>query len=416
MAEIAVMGHGVVGSGVMEVLLSHKESIKKRAKEEVHVKYILDLREFPGLSYSDRFVKDFQQILDDPEVKIVVEVMGGLEPAYSYTKACLENGKSVVTSNKELVAQKGAELLALAQKNNLNFLFEASVGGGIPIIRPISQCLAANEMTEIAGILNGTTNFILTKMIREHMAFEDALKMAQELGYAERDPSADVDGVDACRKICILASLAYGTHVYPDSVHTEGIRSITKEDVGYAGAWGGVIKLIGEVKKLENGRVHIQVAPMFISRESQLANVDDVFNGILVRGDATGDVVFYGKGAGKLPTASAVVADIIDCVRHLKSDRKILYWEDAKSDYVQSWEDTPQVLFVRVVGQGDSDSLFDLVQQVFPQAVRLIRRDEAAGETGFTVEQISQRQLEEKMPALQELGLQLANRITIADF
>lgn len=416
MAEIAVMGHGVVGSGVMEVLLSHKESIKKRAKEEVHVKYILDLREFPGLSYSDRFVKDFQQILDDPEVKIVVEVMGGLEPAYSYTKACLENGKSVVTSNKELVAQKGAELLALAQKNNLNFLFEASVGGGIPIIRPISQCLAANEMTEIAGILNGTTNFILTKMIREHMAFEDALKMAQELGYAERDPSADVDGVDACRKICILASLAYGTHVYPDSVHTEGIRSITKEDVGYAGAWGGVIKLIGEVKKLENGRVHIQVAPMFISRESQLANVDDVFNGILVRGDATGDVVFYGKGAGKLPTASAVVADIIDCVRHLKSDRKILYWEDANPDYVQSWEDTPQDLFVRVVGQGDSDSLFDLVQQVFPQAVRLIRRDEAAGETGFTVEQISQRQLEEKLPALQELGLQLANRITIADF
>ena len=416
MAEIAVMGHGVVGSGVMEVLLSHKESIKKRAKEEVHVKYILDLREFPGLSYSDRFVKDFQQILDDPEVKIVVEVMGGLEPAYSYTKACLENGKSVVTSNKELVAQKGAELLDLAQKNNLNFLFEASVGGGIPIIRPISQCLAANEMTEIAGILNGTTNFILTKMIREHMAFEDALKMAQELGYAERDPSADVDGVDACRKICILASLAYGTHVYPDSVHTEGIRSITKEDVGYAGAWGGVIKLIGEVKKLENGRVHIQVAPMFISRESQLANVDDVFNGILVRGDATGDVVFYGKGAGKLPTASAVVADVIDCVRHLKSDRKILYWEDAKPDYVQSWEDTPQDLFVRVVGQGDSDSLFDLVQQVFPQAVRLIRRDEAAGETGFTVEQISQRQLEEKLPALQELGLQLANRITIADF
>ena len=240
--------------------------------------------------------------------------------------------------------------------------------------------------------------------------------MAQELGYAERDPSADVDGVDACRKICILASLAYGTHVYPDSVHTEGIRSITKEDVGYAGAWGGVIKLIGEVKKLENGRVHIQVAPMFISRESQLANVDDVFNGILVRGDATGDVVFYGKGAGKLPTASAVVADVIDCVRHLKSDRKILYWEDAKPDYVQPWEDTPQNLFVRVVGQGDSDSLFDLVQQVFPQAVRLIRRDEAAGETGFTVEQISQRQLEEKLPALQELGLQLANRITIADF
>ena len=403
-----MMGHGVVGSGVMEVLLSHRESIKKRAKEEVRVKHILDLREFPELPYADRFTKDFSVILNDPEVKIVVEVMGGLEPAFSYTKACLEHGKSVVTSNKELVAQKGAELLALAQKNNLNFLFEASVGGGIPIIRPISQCLAANEMTEIAGILNGTTNFILTKMIREHMAFEDALKLAQQLGFAERDPSADVEGVDACRKICI--------HVYPVGVHTEGITAITKEDVGYADAWGGVIKLIGEVKKLENGRIHIQVAPMFISRESQLANVDDVFNGILVRGDATGDVVFYGKGAGKLPTASAVVADVIDCVRHLKSDRKILFWEDAKPDYIQPWEDTPQDLFLRVGGEGDADSLFDKAQQVFPSAVRLIRKDELPGEAGFTVEQLSQRQLEERLPALEERGLRLENRITIADF
>lgn len=416
MAEIAVLGHGVVGSGVLEVLISHANSISKRAKEDIHVKRILDLREFPGLPYSDCFTKDFQEILNDPEIKIVVEVMGGLEPAFSYVKACLENGKSVVTSNKELVAQKGAELLALAQKNNLNFLFEASVGGGIPIIRPISQCLAANEMTEIAGILNGTTNFILTKMIREHMAFDDALALAQKLGYAERDPSADVEGIDACRKICILASLAFGSHVYPDSVHTEGITAITKEDVGYAGAWGGVIKLIGEVKKLENGRVHIQVAPMFISRESQLANVDDVFNGILVRGDATGDVVFYGKGAGKLPTASAVVADVIDCVRHLKSDRKILYWEDAKPDYVQPWEDTPQDVFVRVSGSGESDTLFDLVQQVFPNAVRLIRRDEETGEAGFTLSQISEKELRGKIPALEERGLKLENRITIADF
>ena len=242
------------------------------------------------------------------------------------------------------------------------------------------------------------------------------LALAQKLGYAERDPSADVEGIDACRKICILASLAYGTHVYPDSVHTEGITSITKEDVGYAGAWGGVIKLIGEVKKLENGRIHIQVAPMFISRESQLANVDDVFNGILVRGDATGDVVFYGKGAGKLPTASAVVADVIDCVRHLRSDRKILFWEDAKPDYVQSWEDTPQDLFVRVSGQGDSDSLFDLAQQVFPEAVRLIRRDEEPGEAGFTLSQMSEKALRAKEPALAERGLKLENRITIADF
>ena len=416
MAEIAVLGHGVVGSGVLEVLLTHKDSIAKRAKEEIHVKRILDLREFPQLPYSGLFTKDFQEILDDPEIKIVVEVMGGLEPAFSYTKACLEKGKSVVTSNKELVAQKGAELLALAQKNNLNFLFEASVGGGIPIIRPISQCLAANEVTEIAGILNGTTNFILTKMIREGMAFADALHLAQQLGYAERDPFADVEGVDACRKICILASLAYGTHVYPDSVHTEGITAITKEDVGYASAWGGVIKLIGEAKMLENGRLHILVSPMFISRESQLANVDDVFNGILVRGDATGDVVFYGKGAGKLPTASAVVADVIDCVRHLRSNRKILYWEDAKPDYVEPWDVTPQDVFVRVTGEGDSDSLFDRAQQVFPKAVRLIRRDEEPGEAGFTLPQIAEQELRGKEPDLEKQGLRLANRVRIADF
>ena len=416
MAYIAVLGHGVVGSGVLEVLMTHKGSIARRADVEIKVKHILDLREFPGLPYSHLFTKDFNVILNDPEVTVVVEVMGGLDPAFQYVKACLEHGKSVVTSNKELVAEKGAELLAIAKENNLNFLFEASVGGGVPIIRPISQCLAANEVGEIAGILNGTTNFILTKMIREHMSFADALQLAQQLGYAERDPSADVEGIDACRKICILASLAYGTHVYPDSVHTEGITAITKEDVGYAGAWGGVIKLIGEVKKLENGRIHIQVAPMFISRESQLANVDDVFNGILVRGDATGDVVFYGRGAGKLPTASAVVADVIDCVRHLKSDRKILFWEDAKPDYVQPWEDTPQDLFLRVAGEEDSDSLFDKAQQVFPSAVRLIRKDEKPGEAGFTVGQLSQRQLEERLPALRALGVELENRITIADF
>ena len=414
MAEIAVMGHGVVGSGVMEVLISHKDSIAKRAKEEVHVKHILDLREFPGLPYSGIFTKDFNRIVNDPQVKIVVEVMGGLEPAYTYVKACLEHGKSVVTSNKELVAQKGAELLALAQKNNLNFLFEASVGGGIPIIRPISQCLAANEMTEIAGILNGTTNFILTKMIREGMAFDDALKLAQQLGYAERDPSADVEGIDACRKICILASLAYGTHVYPDSVHTEGITAITKEDVGYAGAWGGVIKLIGEVKKLENGRIHIQVAPMFISRESQLANVDDVFNGILVRGDATGDVVFYGKGAGKLPTASAVVADVIDCVKHF-AKRKYLYWEDAKPDYVEPFDVMPTDVFVHIQGK-NSDSAFDTAETLFPGAVRLIRKGEKEGEAGFVVSQISGRELGEKLPRLEAIGVKVLGSIRISDY
>jgi len=415
MADIAVMGHGVVGSGVLEVLTDHSESIARRAKEEIRVKYILDLRDFPGLPYSDRFTKDFDVILNDPEVKIVVEVMGGLHPAFDYVKACLENGKSVVTSNKELVAAKGAELLAIAQRNNLNFLFEASVGGGIPIIRPISQCLAANEVSEIAGILNGTTNFILTKMIRERMGFEEALKMAQELGYAERDPSADVEGADACRKICILASLAFGTHVYPESVHTEGITKITLSDVGYAEAWGGVIKLIGEVKMLENGQIHITVSPMFVSRESQLANVDDVFNGILVRGDATGDVVFYGKGAGKLPTASAVVADVIDCVKHFKA-RKYLFWEDSKLDYVASFEDAAEDVFIRARYGEDSDAAFHRVETVFKEPVRLIRKDEEPGEVGFTVKNTTERELAESLARLEEAGLTVENRIRISDF
>ncbi|MGN0536343.1 MAG: homoserine dehydrogenase, partial [Acutalibacteraceae bacterium] len=227
MVQVAVMGYGVVGSGVVEVLTTHKDSIAKRAKEEIGIKYILDIRDFPGSPFADKFTKSFDEILNDEEVKVVAEVMGGVNPAYDFTKRCLEAGKSVVTSNKELVATKGAELLKIANEHNVSYMFEASVGGGIPIIRPLNQCLAANEVIEIAGILNGTTNFILTKMITENMAFDDALKMAQQLGYAERNPAADVEGADACRKICILASLAYGKHVYPQSVHTQGITKIT---------------------------------------------------------------------------------------------------------------------------------------------------------------------------------------------
>ena len=427
MADIAVMGHGVVGSGVMEVLTEHFDSISRRAKEDIHVKYILDLLDFPGLPYSGRFIKDFQVILNDPDVKIVVEVMGGLHPAFDYVKACLENGKSVVTSNKELVAAKGAELLSIAQKNNLNFLFEASVGGGIPIIRPISQCLAANEVGEIAGILNGTTNFILTKMNRDGLGFSEALKLAQELGYAERDPSADIEGADACRKICILASLAFGTHVYPESVTTEGITKITPADMGYAKTWGGVIKLIGQVKQLENGKIHIMVAPMFVSRDSQLSNVDDEFNGILVRGDATGDVVFYGKGAGKLPTASAVVADVIDCVKHFKA-RKYLFWEDAKPDYVASIDEVPQDVFLRVNGRNsskscceDSDTVFHQAEAAFEETgfaapVRLIRKDEEPGEVGLTVSRLTRRELDSLVQKLSDQGLTVENRIKISEY
>ncbi|MBW7573404.1 homoserine dehydrogenase [Caproiciproducens faecalis] len=413
MVEIAVMGYGVVGSGVVEVLTNHAENIAKRAKEQIDIKYILDLREFPGSPFESKFTNSFDKILNDPEVKIVVEVMGGLNPAFDYVKRCLEAGKSVVTSNKELVAAKGAQLLKIAQKNNLNFLFEASVGGGIPIIRPISQCLAANDVVEIAGILNGTTNFILTKMIREQMTFDDTLALAQKLGYAERNPAADVEGHDACRKICILSSLAYGRHVYPDQVHTEGITKITLADVEYAAVWGGVVKLIGQVKMMENGKLQIIVCPMFIPRESQLANVDDVFNGIMVRGDSTGDVVFYGKGAGKLPTASAVVADVIDCVKHFKA-RKYLYWEDGSKDYVEDYLLNEVAMFVRAESD-DEDLAFKNINQIFGGVTRLSRKKPANGEIAFVTDVMREKEIVAKLAELEPLGVNVKNMIRIGD-
>ena len=413
MVEIAVMGYGVVGSGVVEVLTNHTENIAKRAKEQIDIKYILDLRDFPESPFESKFTKSFDTILNDPDVKIVVEVMGGLNPSFEYVKRCLEAGKSVVTSNKELVAAKGAELLKIAQKNNLNFLFEASVGGGIPIIRPISQCLAANDVVEIAGILNGTTNFILTKMIREQMTFEDTLALAQKLGYAERNPAADVEGFDACRKICILASLAYGRHVYPEQVHTEGITKISLADVEYAASWGGVVKLIGQVKMMENGKLQIIVCPMFISRESQLANVDDVFNGIMVRGDSTGDVVFYGKGAGKLPTASAVVADVIDCVKHFKA-RKYLYWEDGSKDYVEDYQLNSVAMFVRAIAD-EGEPALKAVQKLLGDVTRLFRKNAQDGEIAFVTNVMQEKELTAKLAQLETLGVRILNTIRIGD-
>ncbi len=348
MVSIAIMGHGVVGSGVAEVLLKNTDSIAKKAGKQIEVKRILDLREFPDSPLADRFTKDFNEIVSDSEISIVVETMGGLHPSYEFVKACLESGKSVVTSNKELVAAKGDELLKIAKANNLNFLFEASVGGGIPILRPLDQCLAANEVSEIAGILNGTTNFMLTKMIEEDMSFDDALALAQQLGYAEREPSADVDGHDAARKICILASLAFGRHVFPDQVHTEGIRGVSLEDVKCAASIGGVIKLIGRAKK-QGDNISCIVAPMVLPSDDLLSQVRDVFNGIKVRGDVIGDVMFYGRGAGKLPTASAVVADVIDEVKHMQK-RKTIFWEDGAPDYVLPYTDDATAAMVRVSG------------------------------------------------------------------
>ena len=364
MINVAIMGHGVVGSGTAEILINHPERAEKAAHTAVNVKYILDLRDFPELSYSDKFVKDFNIILNDDSVKVVAEVMGGINPAYDFVKKCLEKGKSVVTSNKELVAAKGAELLKIAAENNANFLFEASVGGGIPVLRPISQCLAANEITEIFGILNGTTNYILNKMIVENMDFDSALALAQKKGFAEKNPAADIEGHDACRKICILAALAFGKHVYPEQVKTEGITDITLDDAEYADSFGCTIKLIGHAKRLGNGKITASVRPTLVSRDCILSDVNGVFNAIMIKGDETGNVMFYGKGAGKEATASAVVADILDCVKHIDT-RKYVSWEEGSADYVDNCSDEPVRLFVLLSGD-DFDGLVSEVENAFP--------------------------------------------------
>ena len=313
--KIAVLGFGTVGSGVYEVIERNYETIAKRAGEVVDIKYVLDLRDFPGQPVQSVLTHNYKDIVDDPEVQIVVEVMGGVEPAYTFVKEALLKGKSVCTSNKELVAKHGAELLEIAKQKKINFLFEASVGGGIPIIRPLNQSLTADEIEEITGILNGTTNYILSKMRDEGLDFDVVLKQAQELGYAERNPEADVEGYDACRKIAILTSLAYGMQVDYEDIYTEGITKITKTDIRYATKLGANIKLFGTSKKIKD-KVYAMVAPKMIQDKHPLYSVNDVYNGILVKGNLLGDVMFYGSGAGKYPTASAVVSDVVDATKH----------------------------------------------------------------------------------------------------
>ncbi len=408
---VAVMGYGVVGSGVVELFGKNHDSIVRRSTQsEMEIRYILDLRDFPGDPNEKKLIKDFNVILQDKEVKIVVETMGGLHPAFEYVLACLRAGKSVVTSNKELVAAKGYDLLRAAEENNVNFLFEASVGGGIPIIRPISQCLAANEIDEIAGILNGTTNFILTRMIEDQMSFEDALRLAQENGYAEKDPTADIEGIDACRKICILASLAFGKHVYPDGVYTEGITKIHLRDVEYIRAWGGVIKLLGRAKRLDDGRISAMVSPAVVKRHSQLAGVDDVFNAILVRGDAIGDVVFYGRGAGKMPTASAVVADVIDCAKHLKR-KKLFGWGNSEEGYVADYRDMQTALYVRAQA-GQPEAAVQAARDAFGDVTLLHCEDAPEDEIAFMTPWDTERALQAKLAGLSEIAPQSVIRIT----
>lgn len=346
MLKVAIMGHGTVGSGVYDVFAQNSAQIAKAVGEEVEVKYVLDLRDFSKLSYADKFVTDFSVIENDPEVCVVAEVMGGVGAAYEFSKRCLKAGKSVCTSNKELVAVHGEELLALAKEHNVNYLFEASVGGGIPLIRPMMQCLAANQIEEICGILNGTTNYILSQMIHNGVAFDDALRQAQKMGYAENDPTADIEGHDACRKICILSDLAFGDKIDPDEVSCQGISGITLDDVAAASELGYVIKLIGRAKRTESGKIFAFVAPHLVPKTSPLACVEDVFNGILVTGNMVGEVMFYGQGAGKHATASAVVADMMDAIAH-REKRRPVEWGDGSQKLLLPIDQLESAWYVR---------------------------------------------------------------------
>lgn len=359
MIKVAVLGYGTVGSGVVEVIESNNAEVSRKAGEELHVKYILDLRDFPGDPYEDRVIHDFDTILNDPEISVVCEVMGGVGAAYQFTKQCLEAGKSVCTSNKELVAKHGAEFLETAAKNHCNYMFEASVGGGIPIIRPINSALTAEKILEVKGIVNGTTNYILTKMEREGADYAEVLKKAQELGYAERNPEADVEGYDARRKIAILASLVTGKNVDSEKIFTEGITKLATADFEFAGAAGMTIKLLASCKPMEDGSVLTMVAPFMLPKDNPLAMVNDVFNGVLITGNMLGDALFYGQGAGKLPTASAVVADVIDCARH-QGKTVICMWEKEEAELADTAE-TQRKFFVRAKAESRGD-----VEAAFP--------------------------------------------------
>lgn len=376
MVNIAVLGYGTVGSGVVEVINTNHEIINKRAGEEINIKYVLDLRDFPGDPVQQILTHDFNDILNDDEVKVVVEVMGGINPAYTFVKQCLAAGKSVATSNKELVASHGPELLAIAKENNVNFLFEASVGGGIPIIRPLNTSITADEVTEITGILNGTTNYILTKMDQEGASYDEVLKQAQELGYAERNPEADVEGGDACRKIAILTSIVYGKHLDYTKIHTEGITKISIEDFKYADALGVSIKLVGTTKK-EGDTLYSFVAPMMLDENHPLSGIHDVFNGIFVHGNVVDDIMFYGRGAGKLPTASAVVSDVVDEVKHM--GKNIMASWDAEPLPIGDFRDAVNRFFVRV----SADSITkEEVQKLFGD-VTYVTAEGIDGELAF---------------------------------
>lgn len=406
--KIAILGYGVVGSGVAEVFYKNRSRIIKKAGRDLDIKYIVDIKSLAETPYAEKATTDFEQVLNDPEVGIVVETIGGIKPAYDFSKRSLLAGKHVVTSNKELVATHGAELLAIAKEKNVNYLFEASVGGGIPVLHPLYQCLGSGDITEVAGILNGTTNFIMTRMIEDNMSFEEALKLAQKNGYAEQNPAADVEGKDACRKICILAALVYGKHVYPDEVHTEGITNITSNDVAAASQAGYAVKLIGRVKTTDAGLMAM-VSPALVSKASQLGNVSDVFNAILVRGSDLGDVLFYGRGAGKTPTASAVISDIVDAARaggHIPT----LGWEDAAHNTLIDYRSDVTPLMLRVASKDEAAAakLFGCVQKIEGYA--------NDGEAAFITSAFSGEQVEELAAQAADKNVPILSMIRVLDY
>ena len=395
--KIAVMGYGTIGSGVVDVLRINKDKIAERSGEEIEVKYVLDLREFPGDPMEDKIIHDYQTIVDDPEIGVVVETMGGVEPAFTFVKAMLEADKHVATSNKNLVAAKGAELIKIAREHNVNFQFEASVGGGIPIIRPLNKCLTADEIEEITGILNGTTNYMLTKMADEGAEFDDVLKDAQDKGYAEKDPTADIEGHDPCRKIAILTSLVAGQQVDFEDIHCEGITKISATDIKYAKAMNRSIKLLATSRKVDKSFT-CMVAPYMLDSTHPLCGVNDVFNGIFIHGNVLGDAMFYGSGAGKLPTASAVAADVVDMVKH-KNTNIYINWSADKLELV-GYKDSVNAFFVRT----KSDKA--KVESVFGNVTYI--EGIVDGEVGFTTDKMT----EEEFAAKAE-ELEVVNRIRL---
>lgn len=391
--KIAVMGYGTIGSGVVEVLDINKDRIAERAGEPVEVKYVLDLREFPGDPMEDKIVHDYKTIVEDKEVGIVVETMGGVEPAYTFVKAMLEADKSVTTSNKALVAEKGADLIRIAREHNVNFQFEASVGGGIPIIRPLNKCLTADEIEEITGILNGTTNYMLTKMADEGADFDDVLKDAQEKGYAEKDPTADIEGHDPCRKIAILTSLVCGKQVDFEEIHCEGITKISATDIKYAKAMGRSIKLLASSKRVGDDYTAL-VAPFMLDASHPLCGVNDVFNGVFVHGNVLGDAMFYGSGAGKLPTASAVVADVVDMVKHQHTNI-FIDWKPEKVELLD-YKESENRFFVR------TDSAKTEVEAVFGKVAYV--EGVADGEYAFTTDLMKEGTFQDKAQKINVLN------------